>query len=196
MKTKMGVLTALLLAGSQAMACYTVYDANNRVLYRGADAPVDMSQNLREALAGRYPAGASVVFEQGAACAPVGLTQVVRPTGPNVPVNTIRMERTGRQLPPVSTAPLLTDLQTAQRQLLPYTVMAGDIVMVPADAAARMELPAFTVTPTDVAAARAPEPATATMGAGPARPQTVITEMHEPPMIIIERTQLTPPRRD
>src|SRR5947209_14372414 len=38
------------------------------------------------------------------------------PTGPMVPVNTIRMERTGRQMSPTSAAPLLTDRETAQRQ--------------------------------------------------------------------------------
>jgi hypothetical protein len=193
MKLKMGVMIALLLAGSQALACYTVYDANDRVLYRGADAPVDMSLNLREALAGRYPPSASLVFEQGSPCAPVGLTQVVRPTGPDVPKNTIRMERTGRQVSPSAAAPLLTDLRTAQRQHLPYTVMAGEIVMVPAHAAARLDLPTFTVIPSDPALARSGAPATATMGAGPARPATVITELHEPPAIVIERTQ--PARR-
>jgi hypothetical protein len=196
MKLKMGVLIPLLLAGTNAMACYTVYDPNSRVLYRGAEAPVDMSLPLRDALAGRYPAGASLVFAQGVQCVPVGLTQVPRPTGGNVPVNTIRMERTGRQVSPVSTAPLLTDRQTAQRQGLPYTVMAGEIVMVPAHVAARMDMPTYTVIPIAMPVARAAPPATATMGAGPARPQTVITEFHEPPMIVIERTQLVPPRRD
>jgi hypothetical protein len=189
MKAKFGVLFGLLLAGANAMACYTVYDNSNRVVYRGVDAPVDMSLPLREALAGRFPAGSSMVFDQASTCTPVSIAQVARPTGPMVPPNTIRMERTGRQISPSSSAPLLTDRETAQRQQLPYTVIAGDVVMVPAAAAARAELRTFNVVPADTAIARAAVPNTAAMGAGPApaRPQTVITEMRDPPMTIIQQ---------
>ena len=159
----------------------TVYDKASRVVYRGMEAPVDMSQPLHEALAGRFPAGASMVFEQGVLCAgehlPGGAAQ--RPT---VPPNTIRMERTGRQISPSSAAPLLTDRHTAQRQQLPYTVLAGDIVLVAPQAAARASMSTFTVIPTDSAIARAPAaPDTAAMGAGAAPPTTVITEMRNPP---------------
>ena len=188
MKLKLGLLIGLLLAGANAMACYTVYDANNRVVYRGPDAPVDMSLPLREALAGRFAGGASMVFDQGAACTPVAIAQVARTAVPTVPANTIRMERTGRQISPSSAAPLLTDRQTAQRQNLPYTVMSGDVVMVPGYAAARADLPHFTVIPADTAVARTAMPPTASMGAGPAvRAQTVITEMRNPPVTIIEQ---------
>lgn len=195
MKAKLGVLFGLLLAGANAMACYTVYDNNNRVVYRGPDAPVDMSLPLHEALAGRFPAGSSMVFDQTATCTPVSIAQVARPTGPMVPPNTIRMERTGRQLSPSSTAPLLTDRDTALRQQLPYTVVAGDIVMVPAAAAARAQLPTFNVVPADTAVARAAVPNTAAMGAGPAR-GTVITEMRDPPMTVIQRGNSYSVQRD
>lgn len=189
MKLKIGLLLGLLLSGANAMACYTVYDANNRVVYRGVDAPVDMSLPLHQALGQRFPAGASLVFDQGAACTPVSIAQVVRPTGPMVPPNTIRMERTGRSVSPSSDAsPLLTDRETAQRNGLPHTVVSGDIVMVPAQAAARVDLPTFTVIPADTTAvARAAQPNTAAMGAGPRGPETVITEMRDPPMTIIQR---------
>jgi hypothetical protein len=195
-KAKLGVLFGLLLAGANAMACYTVYDNSNRVVYRGPDAPVDMSLPLHEALAGRFPAGSSMVFDQTATCTPVSIAQVARPTGPMVPPNTIRMERTGRQLSPSSTAPLLTDRDTALRQQLPYTVVAGDIVMVPAGAAARAQLPTFNVIPADTAVARAQVPNTATMGAGPARAGTVITEMRDPPMTVIQRGNSYSVQRD
>lgn len=185
MKTKLAVLGGLLLAGANAMACYTVYDGAARVVYRGIDAPVDMSLPLHQALAAKFPAGHSLVFDQTATCTPVGLAQVARPSGPMVPPNTIRMERTGKELSPSSTAPLLTDRETAQRQGLPHTVVAGNIVVVPPHAAARANVPTFTVIPTDVAVARAPD--TRAMGAGPARPATVITEMRNPPMTIVER---------
>jgi hypothetical protein len=190
MNLKFALLCGLLLSGANAMACYTVYDGNNRVVYRGTDAPVDMSLPLHQALAKRYPAGASMVFDQAANCTPVSIAQVARPTGPMVPPNTIRMERTGRTLSPSSDAsPLLTDRVTAQRNGLPHTVVAGDIVMVPAQAAARVDLPTYTVIPADTALARAATPNTTAMGAGPApsRPQTVITEMRDPPMTIIQR---------
>jgi hypothetical protein len=188
MKLKMGVLGGLLLlAGANAMACYTVYDSNSRVVYRGVEAPVDMSMPLHEALASRFQRGSSMVFEQTAQCTAVGLAQVARPVTTSVPVNTIRMEGTGRQVSPSSAAPLFTDLQTAERQRLPHTVLAGDIAMVPASVASRMDLPSFTVIPSDVAVARAATPPnTAVLGAG-ARPSTVITEMRDPPMTIIEQ---------
>ena len=143
MKLKLGFLCGLLLAGANAMACYTVYDANNRVVYRGLETPVDMSLPLREALSGRFPAGSSMVFDQSATCSPVGIAQVARPSTSAVPPNTIRMERTGRQLSPSSAAP-----------------------------------------------------DTSVLGAGPAKPQTVITEMRDPPVTIIQRGNDVSVRRD
>jgi hypothetical protein len=189
MKLKIGILGGLLLlAGANAMACYTVYDGNTRVIYRGVEAPVDMSLPLREALDTRFQRGASMVFDQTAQCTPVSIAQVPRPTGPMVPVNTIRMEGTGRQLSPSSAAPLFTDLQTAERQNLPHTQVARDIVMVPPAAAARINMSTFTVLPTDAVARAAPAaPNTSALGAGPRRSNTVITEMRNPPMTIIEQ---------
>ena len=188
MKTKLGILCALLLAGANAMACYTVYDGSGRVVYRGVEAPVDMSLPLHQALSdGRFPPGASLVFDLTATCTPVSLAQVARPTGPNVPPNTIRLERTGRQLKPSSAAPLFTDRQTAQRAHVPYTEVAGDIVLVPAQAAARMDLPTVTVLSSAPAVAQAGGPDTRSMGAGPAPSETVITEMRDPPVTIIQR---------
>lgn len=190
MKRELGVLFGLLLAGANAMACYTVYDGNARVVYRGLQAPVDMSLPLHEALEGsRYPAGSSVVFDQSPTCTPVSIAQVARPADSRIPPNTIRMERTGQQLSPSSAAPLLTDRKTAQRQHLPYTQVAGDVVMVPPHAAARVDMPTLSVIPgTDTAVATsAPSVDTRAMGAGPAYPPTVITEMRDPPVTIIQR---------
>jgi hypothetical protein len=188
MKLKIALLGGLLLVGANAMACYTVYDGNSRVVYQSTDAPVDMSLSLHEAVSQRFGPGASMVFNQGARCLPVSVAQVARPVGPNVPPGTIRMERTGRTASPSSEAPLLTDRATAMREHLPHTVVAGDIVMVPATAAARVNLPTFNVIPADTALARAPAaPDTTAMGAGPGRPKTVITEMRDPPMTIIQR---------
>lgn len=191
MKLKIALLCGLLLSGANAMACYTVYDASNRVVFRGLEAPVDMSLPLHQAVAQRFPQGSSLVFDQGATCTPVNLAQVARPTGGMVPVNTIRSERTGRQVSPSSNAaPLLTDRETAARNGLPHTVVAGDVVVVPPSAAARVNMSTFSVIPTDTAIARANKgaPDTTMLGAGPARrDNTVITEMRNPPLTIIER---------
>lgn len=185
MKAKTIILCGLLLAGANAMACYTVYDGNSRVVYRGLEAPVDMSLPLHQALGERFPAGASMVFDQAATCTPVRIAQVARPTGPMVPPNTIRMERTGRQLSPSSAAPLFTDIETAQRQNLPYTVAAAGVALVPGLAAARVDIPSFSVIPSGTAVARAPAAVdTTVLGAGP---RTVITELRDPPMTIIQR---------
>jgi hypothetical protein len=189
MKLKIALLAGLALAGANAMACYTVYDSSNRVVFQGVESPVDMSLPLHTALARRFAPGTSMVFNQGAMCTPVSVAQIARPAVGPIPVNTIRMERTGRLATPSSEAPLLTDRATAVRQHLPHTVVAGDIVLVPASAAARADLPTFTVIPADTALARAPSgPNTSMMGAAraPAR-GTVITEMRDPPVTIIQR---------
>jgi hypothetical protein len=182
MKFKHAFLCGLALASANAMACYTVYDARDRVVYQGVEAPVDMSMHLREALAARgYAAGSRMEFDLSTSCAPVNLAQVARPTSGDVPPGTIRMERSGKQATtPSSSAPLLTDRATAMRSQLPHTVVAGNIVVVPAQAAARVDLPTFTVIPADtVALAAVRGPDTRAMGAGPARDQTVITEMRD-----------------
>ena len=181
MKLKHAILCGLALASANAMACYTVYDARDRVIYQGVAAPVDMSMQLREALVARgYAPGSRMEFDLSTSCTPVNLAQVARPTTGDVPPGTIRMERSGKKITPNSSAPLLTDRATAQRAQLPHTVVAGDIVVVPAQVAARLDLPTFTVVPADtVALAAARGPDTRAMGAGPARHNTVITEMRD-----------------
>lgn len=129
----LGLLCGLLLAGPSALACYTVYDAAGRVTYQDARAPVDMRLALQEALAERFPAGSTMVFDLQAACTPVTLAQMAGPF----------------LLAPPGSVPLLTERATAQRQNLPHTILAGDIVMVPGSAAARARLPNLTVISSD-----------------------------------------------
>ena len=188
MKYKLALLALLGLAGANAMACYTVYDTRDHVVFQGIEAPVDMSLPLHAALAARgYPAGTRMVFDLAGTCTPVSVAQVARPASSDVPANTIRMERSGRALSPSSEAPLLTDRQTAESQHLPHVQVAGDIVMVPARAASRVDLPTFTVIPADTTAVARAGIDTRVLGAGPARQQTVITEMRNPPMTLVER---------
>lgn len=193
MKLKIAMFCGLALAGANAMACYTVYDGSNRVIYQGLEAPVDMSLPLHRTLGTRFP-GAHMVFDQSANCAPVALARVARPAGPGAPAGTIRMERSGRSARPTSASPLFTDIDTAQRQNLPHTIVAGDIVRVPATVASRIDLPTYTVIPADTALASARPapmdatiagvPNTATLGAGPAPRQTVITELRDGTTVI------------
>ena len=56
-----------LLAASQAFACYTVTSANDQVLYRAIDPPVDMSRPIHETLPLVFPGG-HMVFDLGTDC--------------------------------------------------------------------------------------------------------------------------------
>ena len=204
MKYKLALLCALGLVGAtNASACYTVYGPANRVLYQGEEAPVDMSLPLREALAQRFAGAPHMVFDQGD-CRSPGLVAAARAnrTGDvrDIPQNAIRSERTGQVVAlnaPRSgggSSPLLTDRATAERLNVPHTVVAGDVVVVPPSAAERVTRPTLTVIPSlpETAIAAAGIPDTRTLGAGPVparRTQTVITELRDPPVTIIERGQ-------
>ena len=185
MKARLALFCGLALAGANALAaCYTVYDARDRVIYQGADAPVDMSLPLHQTLGRRFP-GAHMVFDVATSCTPVALPQVARSSRPDAAPNTLRRESSGRIGSPSSSAPLLTDVVTAERRGLPHTVVAGNIAVVPAQAAARVDLPTFTVVPSDAALARAPAaPDTTALGAGPAPRGAVITELRDGSTVI------------
>ncbi len=203
MKLKLALISTLALAAGQAMACYTVYDAGNRVLYQSVQPPVDMSRPLHEALQRRYP-GSSMVFEQGANCSVLGVAQA-RPNGATVPnsasgvPNTAAMgagpasgagpvpaARTRTAQPRLivqQAAPLLTDRATATAMHLPYTSLGGQIVMVPPEAAAGAVRPSVTVVPSGMPAARR----TLASAAPAQRAQTMITELRDPPVTIVQR---------
>ena len=153
-------LCALLgTAATNAVACYTVYDRSDRVIYHAQVAPVDMSQPLHETLPTRFPGG-HMVFDTTTDC-PAITTLAARTSGGTA-------------------SPLLTDERTAQAQRLPHTVLAGGIVLVqPGEA--RMS-PGLTVVPAVAVAARPagagtvitemrddPSTATRSMGAGRSR---------------------------
>lgn len=198
MKLKLALFCGLALAGANAMACYTVYDGHARVLWQGTNPPVDMSLPLHEAVQRRFGQGATMVFNESASCKPLGVAEVARPSVGDVPPNTMRLERTGRQIKPTSSAPLFTDRQTAEQSNVPYTTVAGDIVRVPPAAADRAITATVTVLPTDTAVAAAgPDttalgagPDTRAMGAGPApapHREVVITELRDPPVTIVQQ---------
>jgi hypothetical protein len=193
MKWKIAALSVLGFAAFNASACYTVYDKTNRVVYQSLQAPAGMST-----LPGRTHPGAQLDFDQSPLCASVIMAEVARPAVPEAPLNTIRWEGNGRLQPVGSTrtaqpgtGPLLTDRRTASALNLPHTVLQGNIVVVPAQAAAQVRLPTVTVVPAAVPTARISSvSSTAVMGAGPAplgRSETVITEMRDPPITIVQR---------
>lgn len=164
------LLCSLGLAAGNALACYTVYDRSNVVVYNAQTPPVDMSLPIHQTLPGVFPGG-HLVFGSSLDC----------PREQALPARTLP--------PAVAASPLLTDRSTAEAMRLPHTVIAGGVALVPARAAARADLPTFSIVPADTALARAPVPDTRMMGAGPA-PGSVITEMHNPPL-----TAVQPPRR-
>ena len=193
MKLRTCLLLASMLgaASLDAMACYTVYDASNRVVYQGEEAPVDMSLPTYRTL----KPGVHMVFDQGVACRPVGIADMARPAGIAAAPNTAVMGAGPAMVPTaVSTrraapsAPLLTDRRTALANKVPFTVMSGDVVLVPAEYASRVVVPTVNVIPPAVP--QATLSGTSVMGGPPARgsrTETVITELHNPPVVVEQR---------
>jgi hypothetical protein len=70
-------LAALLpaLSGGQALACYTVYNRANQVIYHAAQAPVDMRYQLHQTLPAIFPGGHMVFSITDTSCPPVNLTR-------------------------------------------------------------------------------------------------------------------------
>ena len=159
------------LAAGQALACFTVYDRNNRIVYNGAKPPVDMSRPLHETLPKAFPGG-HLVFGAGSDC----------PRETDLGGPTQLPSRDGR-------SPLLTNVGTAQSMGLPHTVVAAGVALVP-------QRPDDMRPGVVLAGSGLPDagPDTSAMGAGPApgaaaaarRPGPVITEMHNPPLTAVQ----------
>jgi hypothetical protein len=78
LKYAVGVVLASLFSG-QALACYTVYNRANQVIYHAAAAPVDMRFQLHKTLPAVFPDGHLVFSITDTACPPVN-----SPRGGNV----------------------------------------------------------------------------------------------------------------
>jgi len=165
------LMSFLALAASlPAYACYTVHDSANRVLYRSAQAPVDMSRPLHETLPQRFPGG-HMVFDTASSC------EAVLAEAPRIAA--------------ARGAPLLTDRRSAQAAGVNYAALSRDIVVVqPRDAAivlaggSPVNVIAPAVSPRMLAQTLT-APDTSRMGGPPAR-GTVITELRDPPVTIVE----------
>lgn len=145
--TKKALMAALaVLAAGPALACFTVYDRNNQVLYNAQVPPVDMSRPLAETLPQKFPGG-HMVFDQNVNCPIVQAAGQMRasPTA------------AGR-------SPLLTDVATARSMGLKHTVIADGVAMVQ-DRPENMR-PGVVLAESGLQQG----PDTRMMGAGPARP--------------------------
>jgi hypothetical protein len=157
------LLPLLALGAAQAMACYTVYDRSNMVVYQSEKPPVDMSRPLHETLPQRFPGG-HMVFD-GGEC---------------TPVNSLAIGAGGRT---PSSSPMLTNQKSALEMHVPHRQLAGGIALV---APGHADVPAgVTVVPSTVMATA---PDTRVLGAARAPAERpVITEYRDPPVTVIRR---------
>lgn len=163
MKLKLALLCALGLGSINAMAsCYTVYDTQNRVVYNAAVPPVDMSRPIHETLPSVYPGG-HMIFGTGDDCPAQPPARVALPTPPSKP------------------SPLLTDRRSADAMHLRHTILPSGVALVsnPPQMAAGMTVVA-TATPARATVA----PATL---AQRTQRDTVITELHNPPLTVVQQ---------
>ena len=110
MTFKLVLLCSLGLAVTQAMACYTVYDKSDRVVYSSQLPPVDMSLPLHETLPKAYP-GSHMVFVTGAKCE--------------------REEMTPQTIASALVAsPLLTDRRSASDLKLPHVILDSGAALI------------------------------------------------------------------
>ena len=76
MKFKLAFICFLGVSATNAMACYTVYDSFNRVIYNAQEAPVDMRRQLHETMPRTFPGG-HMVFGSETDCPRTQLIRVV-----------------------------------------------------------------------------------------------------------------------
>lgn len=160
------VLCSLLgLAAAPALACYTVYDRSDRVVYQSQTPPVDMSRPLHETLQARFPGG-HMIFSAGGECEVI--SSVASGSG-------------GLNLS--SASPLLTDERSAKALGLPHTVLSDRAVVVrPRDVSLP---PGISVIPRNTAPVAVPSPAAPPSQKTSSRGMT-ITELRDPPLRVVQ----------
>ena len=115
-------------ASFNALACYTVYDRSNRIVYHAQLPPVDMSLPLHQTVPVRFPDG-HLVFDNSTSC-PVN--NIEQPAA-----ITTRREGTG--------VPLLTDRRTAATMKGAYEVLPNGAALI--EQGPRRMRPRVTVVP-------------------------------------------------
>lgn len=164
MKTRFALILPLagVFAAGNAVACYTVYDRANTIVYHAQTPPVDMTPPFSEKLQKIFPGG-HLVFGNGADC----------PT---------RQAGYNPARPPAATSPLLTDMQTAQDLKLAHTVLPNGAALVakpPKGMRSGFNVMHLGGGPTGVH--------TGTPMVSPSKTAPIITEMRDPPVTIIEQ---------
>ncbi len=158
MITRLAIAVLACCAAPHALACFTVYDRDNRVVYNAQLPPVDMSQPLHQTLPAAFPGG-HMVFDTSIDC-----------PRENLPMPRPRVaSSTGR-------SPLLTEPSTARSMGLQHTVLASGIAIVPErpdDLRPGLTLAESglrgTANDTSALGAGTARPATSAMGAAPAQ---------------------------
>jgi hypothetical protein len=73
---RIGLLIAIAVGGVPGgtfAMCYTVFGANQVVVWRGTNTPVDLSKPIHEGLRKNFPPGSFLLIEEDArSCTPVG----------------------------------------------------------------------------------------------------------------------------
>ncbi len=75
LKYTLGALLPLLLS-NQAVACYTVYNRANQVIYHASTPPVDMQYQLHQTLPAVFPDGHMVFSVTDTNCPRINVTRV------------------------------------------------------------------------------------------------------------------------
>ena len=112
MKLKLALVCAIGLASVNAMACYTVYDKNNNVVYNAQTAPVDMSRPLHETIPVAFPGGTMVFNASSTDCPRDMPFRLSLPATPSKP------------------SPLLTDRRTAEALKVPHTLLPSGVALI------------------------------------------------------------------
>ena len=164
MKFKLALLCAIGVSSVNAMACYTVYDRNNNVVYNSQTPPVDMSRPLSETVPLAFPGGA-MVFGSGTDCPREAPSRMAMPISPNKP------------------SPLLTDRRTAAELKVPHIILPSGVALIsnpPAIMTAGLSTYSSTSSP-------APVLAPAVTAERKSRSDMVITELHNPPLTVVQQ---------
>lgn len=164
MKLKLALFCTLGFASVNALAaCYTVYDRSSTVVYNSQLPPVDMSRPLHETVPVAFPGG-SLVFNTGSMDCPSAARRstAAAPPAPSRP------------------SPLLTDRRTAAALHLPHTILPSGIALV-----SNPPPMGYGVSVLATSYPRSMAPAAPSQRA--ARQDTVITEMHNPPLTVVQQ---------
>ncbi|MFC5499193.1 hypothetical protein ACFPOE_16720 [Caenimonas terrae] len=164
MKLKLALFCAIGLASVNAMACYTVYDRDNHVVYNSQTPPVDMSRPLHETVPVRFPGG-SMIFDASTDCPSQAPVKVALPQSPSRP------------------SPLLTDRRTAAAMHAPHTILPSGVALISQPTPVMVAgLSSYS------SASPAPVAAPAVLAQRRARAgDTVITELHNPPLTVVQQ---------